>query len=104
VLAALLLSAPATLPACGTRGGGGGETPGIVIVSTPAAGAVRRVLAGEGARLKKGEALVEIIVRAERQAAPTPRAEDPVAAAGRNITAAQAEVEAARAEVVRAEM
>jgi membrane fusion protein (multidrug efflux system) len=107
-LAALLLSASATLTACGARGGGegggGGEAPGVVIVSAPAAGEVRRVLASEGARLKKGDALVEIVVRAEGQAAPTPRGEDPVAAAGRNITAAQAEVEAARREVVRAEV
>ncbi|HEX8557765.1 MAG TPA: biotin/lipoyl-binding protein [Pyrinomonadaceae bacterium] len=107
-LAALLLSAHAALSACGARGGGGGdgdgETPGVIIVSAPAAGEVRRVLASEGARLRKGEALVEIVVRAEGRAAPTPRGEDPVAAAGRNITAAQAEVEAARAEVVRAEV
>ncbi|HEX8292116.1 MAG TPA: biotin/lipoyl-binding protein, partial [Pyrinomonadaceae bacterium] len=35
---------------------------------------------------------------------PTPRGEDPLAAAGRNIASSQAEVEAARAEVVRAEV
>lgn len=62
------------------------------------------MLASEGAQLKKGEALVEIVIRAEGQAAPTPRGEDPVAAAGRNITSAQGEVEAARSEVVRFEV
>jgi multidrug efflux pump subunit AcrA (membrane-fusion protein) len=103
-LALALLSALVTLPACGTRGGGEGETAGVVIVNAPAAGEVRRVLVKEGVRLRKGDALVEIVVRAEGQAAPTPRGEDPVAAAGRNIASAQAEVEAARAEVVRAEV
>ena len=102
-LAALLLSALAALPACGARGGGG-ETQGVVIVNAPAAGEVRRVLVKEGVRLRKGDALFEIVVRGEGQAAPTPRGEDPVAAAGRNIASARAEVEAARAEVVRAEV
>lgn len=104
-LAAVLLSALAALPGCGGRkAGDGGATPGVVIVSAPAAGEVRRVLVKEGVRLRKGDALAEIVVRAEGQAAPTPRGEDPVAAAGRNITAAQAEVEAARADVVRYEV
>jgi multidrug resistance efflux pump len=91
--------------ACGsTTDGGSGQTAGVVIVNAPAAGEVRRVLVKEGMQLKKGEAVVEIAVRAEAPAAPTPRGEDPVAAAGRNIASAQAEVEAARAEVVRAEV
>jgi multidrug resistance efflux pump len=62
------------------------------------------VLVSEGVQLKKGDAVAEIVVRTETAAAPTPRGEDPVAAAGRNIAAAQAEVEAARTEVVRAEV
>jgi membrane fusion protein (multidrug efflux system) len=89
--------------ACGSREVN--DTSGVVIVNAPAAGEVRRVLVNEGARLKKGDAVVEIVVRAEpAAAAPTPRDEDPVTAAGRNIASAQAEVEAARAEVVRAEV
>ncbi|HEX8281915.1 MAG TPA: hypothetical protein VF588_00950 [Pyrinomonadaceae bacterium] len=101
VLTCLLVASAA----CGTReSGSGGETPGVVVVNSPAAGEVRRVLVKEGVRLRKGDALVEIVARAEGQAAPTPRGEDPVAAAGRNITSAQAEVEATRAEVVRAEV
>lgn len=107
-LAAALLSALVSFPACGARGGGGGgggdETPGVIIVNAPAAGEVRRVLVKEGVRLKKGDALVEIVVRAEGAAAPTPRGEDPVAAAGRNIASARAEIEAARADVVRYEV
>ena len=62
------------------------------------------MLVSEGVRLKKGDAVAEIIVRTEPAAAPTPRGEDPVAAAGRNIATAQAEIETARAEVVRAEV
>jgi multidrug resistance efflux pump len=99
-----LLFAFVTLPACGSREGGDGDVSGVVIVNAPAAGEVRRVLVNEGARLKKGDAVVEIVVRAEGAAAPTLRSEDPVAAAGKNIASAQAEVEAARAEVVRAEV
>jgi membrane fusion protein (multidrug efflux system) len=93
-----------TLSACGSGEGGGDEAGGVVIVNAPAAGEVRRVLVNEGARLKKGDAVVEIVVRAEPAAAPAPRGEDPVTAAGRNIASAQAEAEAARAEVVRAEV
>ena len=88
--------------ACGSREGG--ETAGVIIVNAPATGEVRRVFVGEGVRLKKGDAVAEIIIRNQSPAAaPTP-VQDPVAAAGRNITAAQAEVDAARAEVVRAEV
>lgn len=101
---ALLLFAFVTLSACGSRSSGDDETAGVIIVNAPAAGEVRRVLVNEGARLKKGDAVVEIVVRAEGPAPAPTRGEDPVTAAGRNITAAQAEVEAARAEVVRAEV
>jgi membrane fusion protein (multidrug efflux system) len=90
--------------ACGSRESGSDDTSGVVIVNAPASGEVRRVLVSEGVRLKKGDAVVEIVVRAQAAAAPSPPGEDPVAAAGRNIASAQAEVEAARAEVVRAEV
>jgi multidrug resistance efflux pump len=90
------------MAACGSREAN--DTSGVVIVNAPAAGEVRRVLVSEGVRLKKGDAVVEIVVSTVGAPAPTPRGEDPVTAAGRNITAAQAEVEAARAEVVRAEV
>ncbi|MBV8856352.1 MAG: hypothetical protein JOZ02_05270 [Acidobacteria bacterium] len=101
---ALLIFALVGSPACGSRSEGGGETESVIIVNAPASGEVRRVLASEGVRLKKGDAVVEIAVRTQGPAAaPTP-GEDPVAAAGRNITAAQSEVNAARAEVVRAEV
>jgi multidrug resistance efflux pump len=91
-----------TVAACGSRDGA--ESSGVVIVNAPAAGEVRRVLVNEGVRLKKGDAVVEIVVRAEAPAPAPTRGADPVAAAGQNIASAQAEVEAARAEVVRAEV
>ena len=100
----LLLIALVASSACGSGSGEGVGTEGVVIVNAPAAGEVRRVLVNEGQQVKKGDAVVEIVVRAEAVAAPTPRGEDPVAAAGRNIAAAQAEIDAARAEVVRAEV
>jgi multidrug resistance efflux pump len=104
-LAPVLLSMLVASSACGSREGGAEvETPGVVIVNAPAAGEVRRVLVKEGAQLKKGDAVVEIVVRAEGPAPAPTRGEDPVAAAGRNIASAQAEIDAARAEVVRAEV
>src|SRR5215208_3956318 len=69
VLTCLLLTAAA----CGTRVSD--ETAGVVIVNAPAAGEVRRVLVSEGVRLKQGDAVVEIVVRAEPAAAATPRGE-----------------------------
>jgi multidrug resistance efflux pump len=102
VLTCLLVVASS---ACGSSSdGSNGETPGIVIVNAPAAGVVKRVLASEGVGLKKGDAVVEIVVPAQGPAPAATPGEDPVSAAGRNISAAQAEVEAARAEVVRAEV
>ena len=69
--------------ACSSSGGGGGGgTAGVVVVNAPADGEVRRVLVSEGVRIKKGDAVAEIVVRTEPAAAPTPSGEDPVAAAG----------------------
>ena len=100
VLAALALS-----PACRSQNGESNESRGVIIVNSPAAGEVRRVLVSEGVSVKEGDAVVEIVVRAEGTTAAQPsRTEDPVARAGRNITAAQAEIDAARAEVVHAEV
>ena len=100
VLLTLLFS-----PACDTRDERDEtDASGVVIVSAPAAGEVRRVLVNEGQRIGAGDAVVEIAVRTQ-SAAPTPaRGEDPVQAAGRQITSAQTEIEAARAEVVRNEV
>lgn len=104
-VAALLLCGLVASTACSSSNGGSeGETAGVIIVNAPASGEVKRVLVSEGVRLKKGDAVAEIVVRAEPATAPTPRGEDPVAAAGRNIASAQAEIEAARSEVVRAEV
>ncbi len=105
ILPALLLFTLVASSACGSKSDDDTSEPtGVIIVNAPAAGEVRRVLVNEGARLKKGDAVVEIAVNTQSPAAaPTP-GEDPVAAAGRNITAAQAEIDAARSEVVRAEV
>lgn len=102
--AAFLLCGLFATSACGSRSVDEGETAGVIIVNAPAAGEVKRVLVNEGTQVRKGDPVVEIVVCAEGAVAPTPRGEDPVAAAGRNIASAQAEVEAARSEVVRAEV
>jgi multidrug resistance efflux pump len=99
-----VLTALALSPACQSRDGEGDDARGVIIVNAPAAGEVRRVLVNEGVRVKEGDAVVEIVVRAEG-AAPLPsRTQDPIASAGRNIAAAQSEIDAARAAVVHAEV
>ncbi len=103
LLSALLFFATAAAPACSSKDDEGGAS-GVVIVGAPEAGVVRRVLVNEGARVDKGDAVVEIVVSSQGGAAPTPRAEDPVAVAGRSIAESQAAVEAARADVVKAEV
>lgn len=99
-LAALLIA-----PACQTRSSSDeAATRGIIIVNSPAAGEVRRVLVREGMMVNEGTPLVEIAVRTEAQNTPRTQVEDPLARAGRNIGMAQVDIEAARAEVVRAEV
>jgi multidrug resistance efflux pump len=92
--------------ACGSRPAGETDgAAGIVVVNAPAAGVVRRVLAGEGAHVASGAPVVEIAVAVEGAGAARAQAtEDPQARAARGVTASQTEVEAARAEVVRTEV
>jgi multidrug resistance efflux pump len=107
-LAAFVLSVCALLgaTACGSRPAGETEgAEGIVVVNAPAAGVVRRVLAGEGAHVLEGAPVVEIAASVEGAGAARAQAtEDPQARAARGVTASQSEVEAARAEVVRTEV
>lgn len=92
--------------ACGSRSADDTESSaGIIVVNAPAAGVVRRVLAGEGAHVSEGAPVVEIAVAVEGAGAARPQAtEDPQARAARGVAASQSEVEAARAGVVRAEV
>lgn len=104
VLLLAVLSALALSPACRSRDGDSDGSRGIIIVNAPAEGEVRRVLVSEGVSVREGDAVVEIVVRAEGAALPPSRTENPVARAGRSIVAAQAEIDAARAAVVHAEV
>jgi multidrug resistance efflux pump len=92
--------------ACGSRPAGDSEgAAGIIVVNAPAAGVVRRVLAGEGAHVLEDAPVVEIAVSIEGAGAARAQAtEDPQARAARGVTAAQTEIDAARAEVVRTEV
>ncbi|HEV7890366.1 MAG TPA: hypothetical protein VGP08_06990 [Pyrinomonadaceae bacterium] len=76
---------------------------GIVVVSAPAAGEVRRVLVPEGVKVAKGAGIVEIALPAAPASAPAPQGESPQARAARTYQSANAEIDAARAEVVRHE-
>jgi multidrug resistance efflux pump len=90
---------------CGTRTVSETDAAGIVVVNSPAAGVVRRVLTSEGGHVAEGAPVVEIAVRDESAGAARAQAtEDPRSRAARGVTAAQSEIEAARAEVVRTEV
>lgn len=97
-----------TSAACGgggaSNGAGVAGARGVIVVSAPQAGEVRRVLAREGLQVAAGDPLVEIAVGAEGQATPRATPQDPVARAGQVVRSSSAEVEAARAEVVRTEV
>jgi multidrug resistance efflux pump len=103
----VMLALPLAL-ACGAacRSSAGGEgvqdSSGIVVVSAPAAGQVKRVLTSEGATVASGAAVVEIALPAPASAPEAP-GENPQARAARNYQSANAEIDAARAEVVRHE-
>lgn len=103
---ALLSFSMLAATACGSRPAGETEdAAGIIVVNAPAAGVVRRVLAGEGAHVLEGAPVVEIAISVEGAGAARAQAtEDPQARAARGVTASQTEVEAARAEVVRTEV
>ncbi|HEV7890264.1 MAG TPA: hypothetical protein VGP08_06480 [Pyrinomonadaceae bacterium] len=78
------------------------DSSGIVVVSAPAAGEVRRVLVPEGVKVAKGAGIVEIALPAAAPA-PAPQGESPQQRAARTYQSANAEIDAARAEVVRHE-
>ena len=99
-LAALLTLAGA---ACRSTAVDDNDSSGIVVVSAPAAGVVKRVLVGEGVRVASGAGVVEIALPAPAPAPEAQQGESPQQRAARNYHAANSEVEAARAEVVRHE-
>ncbi|HEV2862310.1 MAG TPA: hypothetical protein VGX48_14965 [Pyrinomonadaceae bacterium] len=94
------------LSACGgsddkSKGGGGR---GVVVVSAPQAGVVKRVLVNEGGTVAEGAPVVEIVVQTGQPGAEKKMDEDPVARAAQVIQSSEAEIEAARSAVVRAEV
>jgi multidrug resistance efflux pump len=102
-----LLLAPALVltlagAACSSKSADDEASSGIVVVSAPAAGEVRRVLVPEGVKVAKGAGIVEIALPAAA-AAPAPQGESPQQRAARTYQSANAEIDAARAEVVRHE-
>jgi multidrug resistance efflux pump len=97
VFASLLLSA-----ACNSSQTENSQN-GVIVVSAPEAGQVRRILISEGAVVSAGAPLFEIAVE-QQAAAPAPSpGESADQRAARNIKSAEASIEAARAEVVKHE-
>jgi multidrug resistance efflux pump len=89
--------------ACRSSGADNNDSSGIIVVSAPGDGVVKRVLVSEGARVAQGAGIVEIALPTAAPAAPQATAESPQQRAARNYQSANAEIEAARAEVVRHE-
>ncbi len=83
---------------------GNEEAKGIVVVSAPAAGEIRRVLASEGMEVVEGQPIAEVAVYSPAQSTPPKGPDQKQASAGLSFQAAQAEIEAARSEVVRHEV
>lgn len=97
----ILLIGLVFLPACSR---GGEPAHGIVIVSAPAAGEIRRVLVREGMEVVEGQSIAEIVIYSPAQPGPTKGPDQKQAGAAINVQSAQAEIEVARAEVVRHEV
>jgi multidrug resistance efflux pump len=102
LLPALALALTLAGVACRSSSSNDEDSSGIVVVSAPAAGEVRRVLVSEGVKVAEGAGIVEIALPAPA-AAPAPQGESPQARAARTYQSANAEIDAARAEVVRHE-
>jgi multidrug resistance efflux pump len=75
----------------------------IVIVNSPAAGRVKRIVAAEGVHVEQGTPIVEIVMPSEANAMATPASDASEAKAISSYQSADAAIEAARAEVVRHE-
>jgi multidrug efflux pump subunit AcrA (membrane-fusion protein) len=88
--------------ACRSSGADDNDSSGIVVVSAPAAGVVKRLLVGEGVKVARGAGIVEIALPAPASE-PAPQGESPQARAARTYQSANAEIDAARAEVVKHE-
>jgi multidrug efflux pump subunit AcrA (membrane-fusion protein) len=102
LLLTLALGATLAGAACRSTGADDNDSSGIVVVSAPAAGVVKRVLVSEGVKVARGAGIVEIALPAPASA-PAPQGESPQARAARTYQSANAEIDAARAEVVKHE-
>ena len=77
---------------------------GIIVVSAPVAGEIRRVLAREGMEVVAGQPIAEIAVNSPAQNAPTPGPDKKRADPAGIIESIQSQIEVARAEVVQLEV
>lgn len=98
ILSSLLLSA-----SCSSSSQTENSQNGVIVISAPEAGQVRRILVSEGAVVSEGTPLFEIAVERQAAAPAASPGESADARAARNIKAAEAAIEAARAEVVKHE-
>jgi len=89
-------------PTCQSARPGDNQT-GIVVVNSPAAGRVTRIVAAEGVHVEQGTPVVEISVQSEANASASPVRDGSEAKAVSSYQSADAAIEAARAEVVRHE-
>jgi multidrug resistance efflux pump len=97
IVAASLAVATASCRKTGKAGG----SEGIVVIKSPAAGKVRRVLVSEGAAVSEGAVIIEIAVQ-QASAGPQAQTTDPRAASRAVVEASQKETAEAEADVQRA--
>src|SRR5689334_23263032 len=88
--------------ACRSKSADEEESSGIIVVNSPAAGVVKRILVPEGVKVAGGAGIVEIAIPSAAPA-PAPQGETPQQRAARTYQSANAEIDAARAEVVKHE-
>jgi multidrug resistance efflux pump len=102
-LVLLLLLISLAFTACGRTGNENANDANVIVVNSPAAGTVKRILVAEGVQVNAGTPIVEISVRTDTAPSGQKPAESAEGQAVRSYKAADTEIEAARAEAVRHE-
>ena len=92
-----------TATACSKTSNENANDANVIVVNSPAAGTVKRILVAEGVQVNAGTPIVEITVRTESGVIGPKPGENAESHAVRNYQAADSEIEAARAEAVRHE-
>jgi multidrug efflux pump subunit AcrA (membrane-fusion protein) len=102
-ISSIFLSLFLVASACQSTTPGNNDAGDIVVVNSPAAGQVKRIVVAEGLHVERGTPIVEIAAQSEPVASASPASGGAEVRAVQSYQAADAEIEAARAEAVRRE-